>query len=780
MNDVRDDFPCPHCQALCRSQERTCRGCGLALEWLRGFPTFLQALRGHGSKHGASRDARPAAPGPIAIHAGAGAAAIPLDVGARVVLGRGVSDDPNTRQIVDQAVELRHAVIVRQPGAGGYWIADCGTASGTWVNRKPVTAARLASGDLVQIGAHAWTFGGEDGWLTPARAIRGVRLTLRGVGLGQRLRQIDLQIEPGQFVAITGPSGAGKSTLMKAMIGEPGGRDRGLVLADGHDTLAHVGWFRSLLGYVSQKEAVHADLTARQAVRFSAKLRRAASRTDDVERLLREVDLPRKRWDDCRHSGGESKRIRTATELVAEPRLLVLDEPTSGLDRDRETSLLRLLRSLSYRGCTILVVTHNLTSLDWFDRVLVLRKGGELALDLPPAELKRLIPSGDLADLKLDAPQSPAPASAKPHAAAPAPETTSPGPRRLTLAARSRNLWRQAQTLFGRECALLRNFPGRRLLLPIAVAPLLFAAAIGLAVPATENHLLGFLSALASVWMGSSLSLMAIVNEREVYEHERLLFLRIGPYVGAKLLALWLLSAAQTAVFLLALTLIRDASRRPDDMLFGLPWCFVYLCLIGFAAVGLGLWISALSGHDKAKANYILPLVMMLQIVFSVEVAGKRDAGLAAAYGEFNLHACARDGPDGCQRRAQRWTPQYGWLCDKCRAAAPGFKRQVNPADDQTENEKRPARLAALASYATISRYGDIALRSFAYNKQDYRAFQRAYQRNNSPGATARSTLTRFGGGKPLSRCWPWRWAFPRWSSARCGCKRSEPGDRAP
>ena len=59
-------------------------------------------------------------------------------------------------------------------------------------------------------------------------------------------------------------------------------------------------------------------------------------------------------------SGGESQRVRIAAELIAGPQLLFLDEPAKGLDHGREVALMKLLRSLSYQGCTVIVITHSL------------------------------------------------------------------------------------------------------------------------------------------------------------------------------------------------------------------------------------------------------------------------------------------------------------------------------------------------------------------------------------------------------------------------------------
>ena len=117
--------------------------------------------------------------------------------------------------------------------------------------------------------------------------------------------------------------------------------------------------------------------------------------------------------------------------------------------------------------------------------------------------------------------------------------------------------------------------------------PPVFSPSISLAVPAEKLHLLGFLAVLASIWMGASLSLLAIVNERTVLDHERLLFFRLFPYVTAKTSVLWLFSAIQTIIFTLLLSVFA-ACRTTRRCCVSRGWVAFYLTLVGWAAVGVG------------------------------------------------------------------------------------------------------------------------------------------------------------------------------------------------
>jgi ABC-type lipoprotein export system ATPase subunit len=608
---------------------------------------------------------------------------------------------PEIITISDNRVSMRHSLIVHQSEADGYdcyWIADnswlegdC-SAPGTFVNGRPIITCRLNSGDLLQIGPRAWVYNHAERTLLPVGPIAGVELQLYGVGVGKRLRDVDLHIPRGQFVAVVGPSGGGKSTLMRAVMAAPSTPYRGTILANGKETRKEREWFRGTLGYVSQKDALHGDLTALEAVRFTAMLRGVSSGEPEIKRMLRQVDLPEGSWPTlCRNlSGGESKRVRAAAEMIAQPRLFVLDEPGSGLDDQRETIIMRLLRSLSRRGCTILVVTHNPSQLKHVDREV--KVDGEIIDDCLISQRAQSIGVQELSH-----------------------------PQRFRVAHWLVTFCRQLGILMSRELTLLANARAKRLLLPVLVLPLLFALAVSVAVPATEHSMLGFLAVLSCIWMGASLSLMSIVDERESFDHERLIFLRAGPYVFSKVFVLGLLAALQTIVFVLVLSWLREAMLRTDAMLYGMGWCFFCLALVSLAAVGMGLVISALASTSRPTANFILPLVMMFQIVFSVQVAGEGSAPLYKAYGEFHGHRCTIE---NCNRRAQSWIPgRGGWLCNRCRDLRGKTPPNDPPEQVAAHNMKRPNLYAARASYVTLSRWGDIALRGFAYSKYEHDAF---------------------------------------------------------
>jgi ABC transport system ATP-binding/permease protein len=516
----------------------------------------------------------------------------------------------------------------------------------------------------------------------------------------------DVEIPAGQFVAITGSSGAGKSTLLKAIAGLPGSRDSGLVTVDGQNIDEFADWFRSVLGYVSQNEFLPDRLSARQAVYFSGRLRGEAA--DNVDAILLQMGLPRDRWDASirKLSGGQALRVRTAAELISSPRLLLLDEPGSGLDLQREQHLMKLLRMLSWRGCTIVIVSHNPEAVAICDRVLQVERdqnGGQGTIVSDRA------PDGTPACRSVVAPTCAA--SSAFYLTDDETSSANDADRVVGLSVKSTAFLMQCWLLIQRELLLTRQDWKRRLLVPLLIMPVAFALALGTAVRPTADDLLAFFSVLSCIWMGGSLSLMQIVGERSVYDHERHLFLRTSSYVLAKAAMLQMLATVQVSVFVILLNVVRGLLGF--DGLPSLGWTTISLLPVAWTGVGLGLLLSALARHSKELAGFLWPLVMIAQIVFSVPVCIGSGKSLTTAYGEFHMHHCHWF-PE-CSRRATRWVPSTDdrparWLCSSCSITSASIPRDQLEATYEDRN--RPNRIACATSYLTVSRYGDIAVRS--------------------------------------------------------------------
>ena len=204
----------------------------------------------------------------------------------------------------------------------------------------------------------------------------GAAINVRGLthhyGSGSRqvsvLEDLDLDVEPGGYVAVIGASGAGKSTLL-ALLGGLDASQSGQIEVGGHDLhgLSRNGladFRRDTVGFVFQHFGLLETLTATENVALARSLAGASARasTRDALAMLDAVGLAaRGDHAPAALSGGERQRVAIARALVNEPRLVLADEPTGNLDDESTALIVDLLESLpTTSGCTIVVVTHDL------------------------------------------------------------------------------------------------------------------------------------------------------------------------------------------------------------------------------------------------------------------------------------------------------------------------------------------------------------------------------------------------------------------------------------
>ncbi len=223
--------------------------------------------------------------------------------------------------------------------------------------------------------------------MSVAVSARGLTRAYRDAGRTvEVLRGVDLDLTPGEMVAVVGPSGSGKSTLLHLL----GGLDRpdaGTIEVGGRriDRLnpAELAGFRNrTVGFVFQFHQLLADFTALENVALPGRIAGLAPR--ELERraatLLEEVGLAeRAAHFPSQLSGGEQQRVALCRALSLEPPLVLADEPTGNLDPAAGEVVFELLRALVERhGTTALVVTHNRDLARRCARILVL-EGGSLS-----------------------------------------------------------------------------------------------------------------------------------------------------------------------------------------------------------------------------------------------------------------------------------------------------------------------------------------------------------------------------------------------------------------
>jgi len=193
------------------------------------------------------------------------------------------------------------------------------------------------------------------------------------------LKGIDLDIQPGEFCALTGPSGSGKTTLLNliGLLDRPTG---GQILLDGRQTGgldddARTRLRARFVGFVFQFHHLLAAFTAAENVMMpllSQQGRREPWMRQKALELLNEVGLAdRADYRVTDLSGGQQQRVAVARALVMDPPLVLADEPTGNLDTEAGAQVIRLLRSFNKRRDTaFLIVTHDQHIADRCDRVV--------------------------------------------------------------------------------------------------------------------------------------------------------------------------------------------------------------------------------------------------------------------------------------------------------------------------------------------------------------------------------------------------------------------------
>jgi len=207
------------------------------------------------------------------------------------------------------------------------------------------------------------------------------------------LRGIDLEVDPGEVVALIGASGSGKSTLLRTVnLLEP--IDDGRILlsdADISDPRTDVDEVRARIGVVFQQYNLFPHLTVQRnitlALRHVHRMKKAEADAAATALLERVGLVDKASAHPDRLSGGQQQRVAIARAVATSPELLLLDEVTSALDPELVGEVLDLVRDLAVDGMTIVMATHEMAfARDVADRVVFL-DAGRILEQGPPAEV---------------------------------------------------------------------------------------------------------------------------------------------------------------------------------------------------------------------------------------------------------------------------------------------------------------------------------------------------------------------------------------------------------
>jgi len=207
----------------------------------------------------------------------------------------------------------------------------------------------------------------------------------------QALKEINLEIQPGEIFALLGPNGAGKTTLISIICGivNP---SSGTISADGSDIIRDYRTARSKIGLVPQELTTDAFETVWATVCFSRGLFGCAPNDQYIEKILRQLSLWEKKDAKIRElSGGMKRRVMIAKALSHEPKILFLDEPSAGVDVELRRDMWGMVRDLRDRGVTILLTTHYIEEAEEMaDRIGVINNGQIILVEQKEALMSKL------------------------------------------------------------------------------------------------------------------------------------------------------------------------------------------------------------------------------------------------------------------------------------------------------------------------------------------------------------------------------------------------------
>ena len=482
------------------------------------------------------------------------------------------------------------------------------------------------------------------------------------------LETLRFRASSGNLIGIMGGSGSGKSTLLNILNGNTRPK-YGDVQINGKSIFNKKESLKHLMGYVSQDDILIEELTVFQNLYFNAQLLFKGKSKLELQKLvlrtLQDVGL-----SDCKDlrvgnvldktiSGGQRKRLNIALELMREPEVLFVDEPTSGLSSRDSENIMDLLKELTLRGKLIFVVIHQPSSdiFNLFDQLLLLDQGGmpiyygnpidsilyfkklvnQVNIDesrcshcgnVNPEQLFNIIEAKVLDDYGNETQQR----RITPQEwnnfynimCAPEQDTRIKEKAQNTesekklLGSNLPNTLKQFQVFFWRD--VLGKITNKQyLIVNLLEAPLLaFLLSWFIKYSEKDNYVFRenvnlpqylFITVVVALFMGLTVSAEEIIKDKKILKREKYLNLNKNSYLFSKLGLMFLISAIQTASYVL----VGNSILEIQGMFW--PFWIILFSTACFANV-LGLNISAT--FNSAKVIYILiPILIIPQLLFS-------------------------------------------------------------------------------------------------------------------------------------------------------------------
>jgi ABC transport system ATP-binding/permease protein len=539
------------------------------------------------------------------------------------------------------------------------------------VPQKPGNINVLATGSILRWGAADPVYYGEivnifkkqsDGTRTSFQADK-ISFKFKNGKLG--LRDVVVNEESGNLVALMGASGAGKSTLLHVLNGteKP---SAGKVLINGIDIHKNPDKIKGVIGFVPQDDLLIEDLTVYQNLYFAAKLCFSHLHEKEIDALVIRTldDLGLTQTKDLKVgsplqktiSGGQRKRLNIGLELLREPAVLFADEPTSGLSSRDSENIIDLLKELSLKGKLVFAVIHQPSSdiFKMFDKLVILDTGGfqiyygnpvdaivhfkkninlinsdegecHSCGNVNPEQIFNIIETkvinefGDFTNERKFSPEqwneaflkkikvtSVLPSNDTPHSTLQIPK------------------WLKQTHLFSLRDLLSKLSNKQYLFINLLEAPLLaFILAFivryyNIDDPFKEGYIFSknlnmpahlFMSVIVALFMGLTVSAEEIIRDRKILKREKFLHLSRSSYIISKISILFMISAIQTTLFVLVANSILGVHG-----MFFIHWGILFT--VSCFANLLGLNIS--SAFNSAVTIYILiPILLIPQLILS-------------------------------------------------------------------------------------------------------------------------------------------------------------------
>lgn len=547
-------------------------------------------------------------------------------------------------------VSWNHAKIVKE--GNSYYIYDLDSTNGTYVNGVSVkNKVKINPGDRITLGVYSFIFQeNRDSNLTIVNINRkGFTIEAKNITFTvnknkKLLNDISLTVYPGEIVGIMGLSGAGKTTLLKILSGYTSPTE-GQVFINGLDLYKNFERVKNTIGYVPQEDVLYPELTVYEALMYSFKLRLKEKLSKEeidkrIDSILTDLALPLDiktvkigSPDDKGVSGGQRKRVNIAMELLADPEIIFLDEPTSGLSSVDAKIVMEKLKELSDRGKTIILTIHqpSLVNYKIMDNIAILTSG-KLAYYGPnyPDSIKyfnsepyteEVLNDPDMALIGLYNGETEKNINWQEK------YKESEYYKKFVVDRTGKNnnnvnfdknttssALKQFTTLISRyfKIKVKDKLNTAILLLQAPVIAILLAFLFnGDGVQFNKEHpsVLLFIIVISAMWFGIINSVKEIVSEKAILERERIIGLKLVPYIMSKFIVLAILSFIQVA---LLVGIVKLTIPNFDLNYIKLT---ILIFVTSLSGVSIGLFVSAIT-KSVSQALSFVPLVLLPMIIF--------------------------------------------------------------------------------------------------------------------------------------------------------------------